>query len=66
MLKKTSIVGSEGPYPFQLKTLTEHTRDIKLYGHKIYCELKVYESQYKHRAKISTKKLFILSFNSIV
>ena len=39
---------------------------IKLYGHKIYCKLKVYESRYKLRAKISTEKLFISSFNSII
>ena len=31
-------------------------RVIKLYGHKIYCKLKVYESQYKYRAKIPTEK----------
>ena len=33
-------------------------RAIKPYGHKIYFKLKVYESGYKRRAKISTEKLF--------
>ena len=55
---KTSIVCSEGPYPFQLKCFNEHMRAIKPYGHKIYFKLKVYESGYKRRAKISTEKLF--------
>ena len=39
---------------------------MKLYGHKIYYKLKVYESRYKHRAKISTEKLLISSFNNII
>ena len=63
---KTNIVCSEGPYPFQLYCFNEHTRVIKLYGHNIYRKLKVYESRYKHRGKISTEKLFISSFNSII
>ena len=62
---KTSIVCSEGPHPFQLQCFNEHTRVIKLYGQKIYCKLKVHESRYKHRANISTEKLFISSFSSI-
>ena len=33
---------------------------------KIDCKLKVYESRYKHRAKIYTEKLFVLSFNSLL
>ena len=41
-------------------------RVIKLYGHKIYCKLKVYESQYKYRAKIPTEKIFISSYNSVI
>ena len=63
LMLKTS---SEGPYLFQLKWFNEHMRVIKLYGHKVYCKLKVYESRYKHRAKISTKKLFISNFSSII
>ena len=33
---------------------------------KLYCKLKVYESRYKHQAKISSEKLFVLSFDSIM
>ena len=56
---KTSILCSEGSYPFQLQCFNKHTRVIKLVGHKIYCKLKVYESQYKQWAKIYTEKLII-------
>ena len=58
---KTSVVCSEG-----LIHLNEHMRVVKFYGHKSYCKLKVYESRYKHRAKISTENSSISSFNSII
>ena len=53
---KTSIACSERPYLFKL-CFNEHTTVMKLFGHKIYCKLKVYESRYNRLAKISTKKL---------
>ena len=56
---KTSVVCSEG-----LIHLKEHMRVVKFYGHKSYCKLKVYESRYKHRAKISTEKQPISSLIS--
>ena len=63
---KTSTVCSEGSYSFQLLCFNKYTWVIKLYGHKIYCKLKIYESRHKHRAKIFTEELFISSFNSII
>ena len=42
------------------------TQVIKLFGHKIYWKLRVDESQYKKREKISTEKLIISTFNSII
>ena len=61
---KTSIVCSEGPYLVQLSCFNEHTR-VKLYGHKIYCNLKVYESQYKHRAKNIYQKTIYFKLRKI-
>ena len=61
---KTSKVCSEGT--FHLQCFNEHTRVLKLYGHKIYCKLKVYESRYKHLAKTFTQKLITLNFNIVI
>ena len=60
-MRKTSTVSAEVPYPFQLfgYLVSMNTQVVKLYDHKIHCKLKVYEPQYKPRAKISAKKLFI-------
>ena len=62
---KTRIVCLEGPYPFQLKCFNEQARVIKLYAHKIYCKLKLYESNEKLylSSNIIIQSNFI-SFNS--
>ena len=53
LLLRETLVCLEGPYPFQLQCFNEHKSVIKVYGHKIYCKLKVNESRYRHRAKTS-------------
>ena len=63
---KTSIVCSEGSYSFHLQWFNEHNRVITLYGHKIYCKLKVMNHYINTEQKCLPEKLSISSFNGII